>query len=124
MKRTSTLCLLGLPASASAIWPQSNPATEGTEKAGTEKAGTEKAIVALEQKWLQADKTNNPDLLAPLLAGDFVSTSAEGKVTGKAETLTDTKTTHWENVGYEGPVKVTVFGGTAIATGIFKGKGI
>jgi len=28
---------------------------------------TEKAIIELENQWLQSQKTNNPDLLAPLL---------------------------------------------------------
>jgi len=30
--------------------------------------GTEKSVAALEEQWLQAQKTNNADLLAPLLA--------------------------------------------------------
>jgi ketosteroid isomerase-like protein len=113
MKRNSICCLLGLFAMASAAWPQGKPATEGIDK----------AVVALEEKWLQAMKTNNPDLLAPLLATGFTSTSAEGKLTGKAETLADTKTTHWESLSYEGGLKVTTYGNTAIVTGIFNGKG-
>ena len=113
MKRISICCLLGLFAMASAAWPQAKPATEGIEK----------AVAALEEKWLQAMKTNNPDLLAPLLAAGFISTSAEGKVTGKAETLADAKTIHWESASYEAGLKVTTFGNTAIVTGVFNGKG-
>jgi ketosteroid isomerase-like protein len=94
-------------------WPQGKAATEGTEK----------AVAALEEKWLQAIKANNPDTLAPLLAAGFISTSAEGKVTGKAETLADAKTSHWESASYEAGVKVTPYGNTAIASGIFNGKG-
>jgi ketosteroid isomerase-like protein len=112
MQRISMWCLPGLLAMSSAVWPQSNPATEGTEK----------AVAALEQKWLQADKTNNPDLLAPLLAENFVGTSRDGKVTSKADILADTKTIRWESAGYDA-MKVTIFGSTAITTGIFKGKG-
>ncbi len=84
--------------------------------------GTEKAVAALEQQWLQSQKTNNPDLFAPLLADKFVNTNSEGKVTGKAETLAKAKATKCDSAEYE-DVKVTVFGDTAIATGGFKGKG-
>jgi len=62
-------------------------------------------------------KANNPDMLAPLLAAGFISTSGEGKVTGKAESLADAKTIHWESASYEGGLKVTTFGNTAIVTG-------
>lgn len=111
MKKTLIWCLLALFLLVGAAWSQAQ--TTG---------GTEKAVAALEEKWLQAMKTNNPDLLAPLLADKFVTTSEVGKVTGKAETLADVKSTKWnsaENID----VKVTVFGDTAIATGGLKGKG-
>lgn len=108
MKKTSMLCLLGLVSLASTAWPQ-------TDK-------TEKAVAALEQKWLEAQKAGNPDLLAALLADKLVNTDGEGKVTDKAQTLSGIKTTKWESAEYE-DLKVTVFGNTAIATGVFKGKG-
>ena len=85
-------------------------------------APTEKAVAALEQQWLQAEKTSNPDLLAPLLADNLVSTSPNGRVTGKAETLADIKSTKWTRAEYT-DVKVNVYGNTAIATGGFKGQG-
>jgi len=111
MKKTLIWCLLGLLSLVSAAWSQDK-----------QTGGTEKAVAALEQQWLQAQKTNNPDLLAPLLADKFVNTGNDGKVTGKAETLTTYKKTKWDSAEYE-DVKVTVFGDTAIATGGFKGKG-
>lgn len=83
---------------------------------------TEKAVAALEQQWLQSQKTNNADLVAPLLADKFVNTSIDGKVSGKAETLATAKATKYDSAEYE-DVKVTVFGDTAIATGSFKAKG-
>ena len=83
---------------------------------------TEKAITALEGKWLEAQKTSNPDLLAPLLAEKFINTSVEGVVTNKVDTLAIVKSSKWTNAEYN-DVKVSVFGGTAIASGIFKGKG-
>lgn len=112
MKKTWILCSLVLVSLVSAAWSQEKQTSGGTEK----------AVAALEQKWLQAQKTNNPDLLAPLLADKVVVTGADGKVSGKAETLATYKKTKWESVDYT-DVKVTVFGDTAIATGGFVGKG-
>jgi ketosteroid isomerase-like protein len=112
MKKTLMWCFICLLSLASVTWSQEKP-TGG---------GTEKAVAALEKQWLKAQKASNPDLLAPLLAEKFVSTDSDGKVMDKAETLADTKSTKWDSAEY-GPVKVTVFGTTAIATGVFKGKG-
>jgi|SRR5713101_2829044 len=111
MKRTLTWCLLGFALLVSAAWSQA-------QKSG----GTEQAVAALEQQWLQSQKTNNPDLLAPLLADKFVSTNSDGKVAGKAETIATTKSNKYISAE-NNDVKVTVFGDTAIATGGFKGKG-
>src|SRR5664279_4757921 len=107
MKKT-LICLLGMLALATAAWSQTETA--------------EKAVAAQEQQWLQAQKTNNVDLLAPLLADKFVNTSSEGKVTGKSETLAEYKTTKWESAE-NADVKVTVYGEAAIATGVYNGKG-
>ncbi len=112
MKKTWIWCLLVLLSLMSAAWSQDKQ-TGG---------GTEKAVAALEQQWLQAQKTNNPDLLAPLLADKVVLTDNDGKVTNKAETLATYKKTKWDSAEYS-DLKVTVFGDTAIATGGFKGKG-
>jgi len=83
--------------------------------------GTEKAVAALEQQWLQSQNTNNPDLVAPLLADKFVSTGSDGKVANKTEMLATAKATKYNSVANT-DVKVTVFGDTAIATGGFTGK--
>jgi ketosteroid isomerase-like protein len=111
MKRFLMWCLIGLLSLGSAAWSQAQ-----------QTGGTEKAVATLEQQWLQSQKTNNPDLLAPLLADKVVVTEADGKVNGKAETLATYKKTKWDSAEYN-DVKVTVFGETAIATGGFKGKG-
>ena len=84
--------------------------------------GTEKTVAGLEQKWLQSQKTNNPDLVAPLLADRFVNTGSDGEVTNKQESLANAKATKYDSVDYEN-LKVIVFGNTAIATGDFKAKG-
>jgi ketosteroid isomerase-like protein len=109
MKKTSILCLLALLSLVSVA---------GSQAGG----GTEKAVAALEQQWLQGQKTNNADLVAPLLADKIVVTEADGKVSDKAGTLAFYKSTKWASAEYA-DVKVTVFGDTAIATGGFKGKG-
>ncbi len=111
MKITRMWYLLGLLSIGGAAWSQA-PQT----------AGVEKAVAALENQWLQSQKTNNPDLVAPLLAEKFVSTSSDGKVSGKAALLADAKATKWTSVENE-DVQIRVFGDTAIATGGFKGKG-
>ena len=108
MKRTWMWCLVGVLLFVSAAWSQDNK--------------TEKAVAALEQQWLQSQKTNNPDLVVPLLADKFINTGSDGKVTGKAESLANAKATKYNSVDYDN-VKVTVFGDTAIATGDFKAKG-
>jgi ketosteroid isomerase-like protein len=87
-----------------------------------ELGGTERAVAALEQKWVDAAKASNPDMLAPLLAFNFVSTSSDGKVMGKEETLAHLKAAKWET-NQISDVKVTAYGKTAIATGIWVGKG-
>ena len=103
--------LLGLALLVSAVPSQAQKAS-----------ATEKAVAALEQQWLQGQKTNNPDLVTPLLADKIVVTQADGKVMDKAETLAFYKNTKWDSAEYT-DVKVTAFGDTAIATGGFKGRG-
>jgi ketosteroid isomerase-like protein len=111
MKKTWMWCLIGVLLLGGAARSQAQM-----------NGGTEKAVAELEEQWLQAQKTNNADLLAPLLADKFVNTGSDGKVTGRAETLAELKTMKW-NTGDYSDLKVTVFGDTAIATGDFKSKG-
>jgi hypothetical protein len=55
MKKVFMWCLIGLLSLGSVALSQAQ--TPDT---------TEKAVAALEQQWLQSQKTNNPDLVAPL----------------------------------------------------------
>jgi ketosteroid isomerase-like protein len=113
MKRTLVWCAVALMSLMVAAQAQDEKTMGG---------GAEKGIAALEQKWDYAAKTNNTDMLAPLLADKFINTDSSGEVTGKAEALASTKASKWEK--YEiSNVKVTVFGKTAIATGEWVGKG-
>lgn len=111
MKRMLLSCLIGFVLVSSAASSQAQTTGE-----------TEKAVAALEQQWLQSQKTNNPDLVAPLLADKFVGTGSDGKVMNKTEELAASKAAKFDSIEYE-DVKVTVFGDTAIATGGSKSKG-
>jgi hypothetical protein len=113
MTHKNLWCLLGLLSLSTAASSQVQPTSGGTAT----------AVAALEKQWLQSQQTNNPDLVAPLLADKFVYTGGEGKLTNKAAMLADAKATKWESVDYK-DLQITVFGTTAIATGVFVGKGI
>jgi len=111
MKKVLVWCLLSLTVLATATWSQA----QGN-------AGVEKAVADLEHQWLKSQQTNNPDLVAPILAEGFTNTSSEGKVTNKAESIAEAKATKYTSVDYL-DLKVMVFGDTAIAIGRFRGKG-
>lgn len=83
---------------------------------------TERAIAANEQKWVDASKAGNPDMLGPLLAFTFVRTDSDGKMMSKQDTLAHVKTMKWETNEIS-DVKVTVYGKAAVATGVWVGKG-
>jgi ketosteroid isomerase-like protein len=112
MKRVHASCLVGLLALCGTAVLHAQQTTGATEK----------TIVELENQWLQSQKTNNPDLVAPHLADKFVITEEDGKVSSKSKMLADARKMKYASAEYD-DVKVTVFGDTAIATGGFKGKG-
>lgn len=111
MNKSSMSCVLGAILLTSCAWAQVKSASE-----------TEKAIFALEHQWLKSQKTNDVELLVPLLADQFVQTSSEGKVTNTKQTLAIAKGTKWDSVDYQ-EMKVTAFGNAAVAIGVFIGKG-
>jgi len=110
--KTVMLCTLGSLLLAGTAWAQVGKA-----------ADVEKAVMTLEHTWLESQKTNNTDLLAPLFADKVVITSNEGKITmGKAAAIVEAKGLKWASAEYTDE-KISVFGDTAIVTGIFTGKG-
>ena len=111
MKRTWLWCVVALLSLGSASFAQAQQATSATEK----------AVLALENQWLQALKTNNPDLLVPLLADKYVGTDTQGKVRNKSETLSAERAIKYSSSEIQ-DVNVTVFGDTAIATGVSKSQ--
>lgn len=104
--------LLGLLSLGGASWSQAQQTSGDTEK----------AIVALEDQWIRADRTNNPDLAAPLLAEKYICTWMDGTILNKAQTLAGAKARRYTSAENE-DLKVTVFGDTAIATAKYKGTG-
>lgn len=122
MKQTFASCFLGLVLLVTTVWPQEEKASKPGVTVKIGNGDTEKAVAALEQQWLQSEKTNNVDLMAPLLAEKFVNTDDSGRVSGKAASLADAKATKYDSVSY-GELKVTAFGNTAIVNGDFTAKG-
>ena len=83
---------------------------------------TERAIKDLEEKWTQAERTNNVEAAAPFLASKFVNVDYAGKITSRTEFLAEQKATKYESSTYD-DVKVIAVGNTAVATGILTAKG-
>jgi ketosteroid isomerase-like protein len=83
---------------------------------------THKTIMDLENQWLQADKTNNPDMIAASISDKYVATTSAGKLEDKTKTLEEIKTRKYNTAEYE-DVQIAVFGNTAIARGGYKGSG-
>ena len=112
MKKTNPLWgAICLPFLLSTAWAQ------------TSTGATEQAIAALEAQWAQAQRTNNVDLAAPLLADNFVQTSGDGQVTiSKASALAAAKAEKFTSMEYV-DLKVYAFGQTAIAIAGFHAKG-
>ncbi len=112
MKFAKVWCLLGLLSLGGAALSQAQQSSGASEK----------AVLALEDQWTQAQRTNNADLVAPLLADKFVYTGSDGKVGDRAALLAEAKATKWSSAANE-DVKVAVYGDTVVVTGTFKGKG-
>jgi ketosteroid isomerase-like protein len=112
MKNRIALCLLGLISLGITTIAQA-------QKAG-ETAKT--AVAALEDQWTQAQRTNNSDLVAPLLADKFIGIGTDGKISNREKDLADAKATKFASVDIEG-LHISVFGNTAVATMVFKAKG-
>jgi ketosteroid isomerase-like protein len=82
----------------------------------------EKAVAAAEEQWTQSERTNNADLLAPLLADKFILIDTDGTMNNRAKELAEAKATKYASVDIE-DFHVAVFGNTAVATMVFKAKG-
>jgi ketosteroid isomerase-like protein len=80
-------------------------------------------ITHLEQQWAEAQAAGKPEVVAPMLADEFITIGTDGKLTGKQDLLAHLKPGHWEQNEIS-DVKVIVHGDTAVATGLWTGKGM
>jgi ketosteroid isomerase-like protein len=112
MQKTTSWMLAGILSLGAAAIAQTQQASGAAEK----------AVAALEEKWALAERTNNYDSAAPLLADKFVLIDPAGKTYDRAETIKDGKATKFTSSDVE-DLKVTLFGDTAIARGTWKSKG-
>jgi ketosteroid isomerase-like protein len=92
-------------------------------------SATQSKIVALEGAWNQAYKSGDAKALDGLLADSIVLVNDNGSVQTKAEFLAGIKAIKSQTGSQEQQVapesmSVHVFGNTAIATGIFRAKGV
>jgi ketosteroid isomerase-like protein len=112
MKNWAALYLLGMISLQFAVIAQAMPADGSAEK----------AVAAAEEQWTQSERTNSPDLVAPLLADKLIYIDIDGSINNRAKFLADAKATKYTSVDIK-DFHVTVFGETAIATMVFKAKG-
>lgn len=84
---------------------------------------TEKAVTALEQQWAQAQRENNTEMEASLLAEKFAAIDTDGKNFDRAQFIADEKATKYASVNVE-ELQVTEFGDTAVARALITYKGI
>lgn len=90
-------------------------------------SGVRSKIVALEKAWNQAYKAKDTRALDAILDNEIVLINDDGSTQSKAEFLASVKSSN--NNSQEQQVSpesmsVHVFGNTAIATGVFRAKGI
>lgn len=92
-------------------------------------ASVQKSLMQMERDWGQASATNDTATIDKLVADDWVGIDFEGRSITKAGAIADMKSGSTKTESYEiGPMKVRVFGNTAVVTGsdteksTFKGK--
>lgn len=111
MKTKIALCLLGV-ISLGVVIAQAQAADVTAEK----------AVAAVEDQWTQAERTNNADLAAPLLADRFIFIDTDGMMIKRAKFLAESKATNYASVDIQ-DFRITVSGHTAVATMVLKVKG-
>lgn len=81
-------------------------------------AEVEQELKQIEQDWANAAKNHDADKIGEILASSWSGISWEGKMETRAKALADAKDTKNTLDSMElGPMKVRVFGNTAIVTG-------
>ena len=87
--------------------------------------GVESKIIALEKAWNQAYKAGDKRALDTILDNDIVLINDDGSVQTKAEFLASvTASNSQEQQVAPESMSVRVYGNTAVATGVFRAKGV
>jgi ketosteroid isomerase-like protein len=87
--------------------------------------GVESKIIALEKAWNQAYKAGDRRALDTILDNDIVLINDDGTVQSKAEFLASvTASNSQEQQVAPESMSVHIFGNAAIATGVFRAKGV
>jgi ketosteroid isomerase-like protein len=117
MKRlTVTLLTMTLSAAMLLAQPQTK-ATEAKKTAAPANAASDE-LKQIENDWVDASKAKNAEKLGEILADSWVALDWDGKTTNKAKALADLKTPGNSLDSIEmGPMKVRIFGNTAVVTG-------
>ena len=79
-------------------------------------AAISQTLQAIEQAWLNAEKSHDAAAFEKLVADDWIAISPDGKSQTKAERSAEIKTAHTVSATL-GDMKVRVFGDTAVVTG-------
>jgi ketosteroid isomerase-like protein len=96
------------------------------QKAGSkgrpDEAAVKKQVMELEDSWLDAMKNDKSDEITHLFSDALISTDSDGKVENKAGVLNEMHQTKF-TAAANTEMKVSVFGNTAIATGVYTAAG-
>ena len=113
-----TMTMLALCAGAPYVWAQSKA---GDAKKAAVAAPANPAVDELKQienDWTDAAKAKNADKLSEILADSWAAIEWDGKTVDKAKALADLKAPGNSLDSIEmGPMKVRIFGNTAVVTG-------
>ena len=88
------------------------------QKSAASGNAAEKELKQIENAWTDAQKTRNVEGLRDILADDWVGLGWDGEMSDKAKALADLKSSgnSLDNIEM-GPMKVRIFGNTAVVTG-------
>jgi len=86
-------------------------------------ANVEQHLKDMEHRWAKASLASDGEMLAPMLAEDFINLDSDGTVHNKAETIARTSKAKFE-VSEIADLRVDQHGDSAIVTGTWTGKGV
>lgn len=95
-----------------------------SQSARAQSESQEGKILALENMWNQAQLHRDAGALEALIANRFVNTEYDGEVTDRGQFLADIKDPKFKPTAVSlQEMKVNVYSGTAVVTGIYHTKG-